>query len=291
MNHERNARYFLLAGGMLWGLYWIPMKQVEAAGLSGTAPSAAVFALAFLALLPLGMARWKSMVVRRADLAISGLLAGGALGLFTVAIAETEIVRAILLFYLSPVWSTALGMAFLGDRPNTARITTLALGLLGLVIVLGTDGGFPWPKNMGDVLALISGVCWSLASLHLFRMRPVPVPDLVVAMMTGCAVLTCGLFLILGDVAPVVIVRDASFWIVVAALYIVPTLTMTLWPATLLPPAKAGLLLMTEVVVGTVSAALLSGEPFGAREALGCILITGALLAEVVVPSRVPPTA
>jgi len=75
-------------------------------------------------------------------------------------------------------------------------------------------------------------------------------------------------------------------WMIFAGLYIIPTLTMTLWPTTLLLPAQAGLLLMTEVVVGTISAALLSGEPFGLREALGCLMITGALLAEVLIPSR-----
>ncbi len=288
MNQERNARYCLLLGGALWGLYWIPMKQVEAAGLSGTAPSASVFATAFVLTLPLIIWRWKSISRRFADLFPAGLFAGGALGLFTVALAETEIVRALLLFYLSPVWSTILGIVFLGDRPNAARLTTLGLGLLGLAIVLGFEGGFPWPRNLGDTLALIAGASWSLASLKLFRMEQVPIPDLVGAMVTGCAVVTGALFFITSEAMPSGVIPGAGFWVVFSACYIVPTLAMTLWPATLLPPAKAGLLLMTEVVVGTASAALLSGEPFGLHEAIGSVLITGALLAEVVVPVRLP---
>jgi drug/metabolite transporter (DMT)-like permease len=40
-------------------------------------------------------------------------------------------------------------------------------------------------------------------------------------------------------------------------------------------------LLMSEVVVGAISAALLSGEMFGAREALGTLLIIAAALFEV----------
>ena len=293
MNQERNARYCLLLGGALWGLYWIPMKQVEAAGLSGTAPSASVFATAVVLTLPLIFWRWKSISNRFPDLIIAGLLVGGAVGLFTVSLAETEIVRAILLFYLSPVWSTILGLVFLGDRPNAARFCTLGLGLLGLVIVLGSEGGFPWPRNTGDTTALIAGVFWSLSSLKLYRMKTVPISDLLVAMVIGCAVVTGSLFLISSDVMPSGVVIGASLWIIISACYIVPTLAMTLWPSTLLPPAKAGLLLMTEVVVGTASAALLSGEPFGAREAIGSVLITAALLAEVVVPARlprVPPT-
>ena len=52
------------------------------------------------------------------------------------------------------------------------------------------------------------------------------------------------------------------------------------YPA-VLPPARIGVLLMSEVVVGAISAALLSGEAFGAREALGTLLIVAAALFEV----------
>ena len=286
MTDDTKARSCLLIGGVLWGLYWMPMKQIEGAGLAGTAPSFAVFLTGAVFVLPLLVVRIRHLAARWWDLTLSGLLAGGALGLFTVALAETEIVRAILLFYLSPVWSTALGMLFLGDRPNAARVTTLALGLLGLVIVLGVEDGIPVPRNLGDTLALISGLCWSLASLKLFRMQRVAVPDLVVTFICGCVVVTGALHLFSGNELNRDMAVAAAPWVVFAAIYIVPTLTMTLWPATILLPAKAGLLLMTEVVVGTLSAATLSGEPFGLREGIGCMLITGALLAEVLMPQR-----
>ncbi|HJL53422.1 MAG TPA: hypothetical protein QF695_12400, partial [Arenicellales bacterium] len=45
-----------------------------------------------------------------------------------------------------------------------------------------------------------------------------------------------------------------------------------------------GVLFMTEISVGAISAALLTNEPFGTREILGVILITAAGLTEVVVP-------
>ena len=64
MKHERNARYFLLFGGVLWGLYWMPMKQIEGSGLSGTAPSLAVFVTAFVMILPLLLWRWRRLAAR-----------------------------------------------------------------------------------------------------------------------------------------------------------------------------------------------------------------------------------
>lgn len=287
MNEERTARYCLLIGGVFWGLYWLPLKKVEAGGLSDMAPSAAVFAAAFVMVLPIALWRWRSILNKRRDLIPAGLLAGCSIGLFTAALSQTEIVRVILLFYLTPVWSTALGIFVLGHKPTLSRIATLALGFIGLIVVLGFEGGIPLPRNLGDVMALIAGIGWSLASLKLYQMPTVQIPDLVVAFVTGCALVTGILFLLSGDSVAISTLKRAAPWIIFTALYIVPTLAMTLWPATLLTPARAGLLLMTEVVVGVISAAVLSGEPFGVQQAIGAILITAALLSEVVRPEKV----
>ena len=284
MSQERNARYCLLFGGVLWGLYWIPLKEVEAAGLTGATPSALVFAVAFVMILPLIFWRWRSLLARSGDLMVAGLLAGASIGLFTASLTQTEIVRAILLFYLTPVWSTALGMVVLGHKPTRARFATLGLGLIGLCVVLGMENGLPLPRNVGDLMALIAGISWSLASLKLYRMQTTPVPDLIVAFVVGCAFVTGILFMLSGSVVAQGTLGAAGPWIVITALYIVPTLAMTLWPATLLTPARAGLLLMTEVVAGVISAALFSGEPFGLQEALGAVLIAAALLSEVIRP-------
>jgi drug/metabolite transporter (DMT)-like permease len=287
MDTERSARFWLLLGGLCWGLYWIPLKKVEEAGLSDAAPSAYVFAAAFVMILPLFVWRWRTLSARLGELSLTGLLAGASVGLFTASLTQTEIVRAILLFYLTPVWSTALGMLVLGHKPTLARFATLALGLVGLCVVLGLDDGVPVPRNIGDAMALISGVSWSLASLKLYRMPAVPLPDLIVSFVTGCACVTGLLLLLSGPVlADKATVSAALPWVIFTALYIVPTLAMTLWPATILTPARAGLLLMTEVVAGVASAALLSGEPFGTQEMLGTALITAALLSEVFRPEK-----
>ena len=65
------------------------------------------------------------------------------------------------------------------------------------------------------------------------------------------------------------------------ALFVLPMLVLTIWPASLLSPGRVGLLLMGDVVVGVVSAALFAGEPFGLREALGALLIIAAGAVEV----------
>ena len=48
-------------------------------------------------------------------------MAGLALTLYTFAFIYTEVVRAMLLFYLTPVWSTVLARLVLGDAITSLR--------------------------------------------------------------------------------------------------------------------------------------------------------------------------
>jgi drug/metabolite transporter (DMT)-like permease len=54
----------------------------------------------------------------------------------------------------------------------------------------------------------------------------------------------------------------------------------SMWGTPKLNPGLVGLLFMTEISVGAITAALWSGDPFGRREAIGIILISGAGMME-----------
>nr|ADI22295.1 hypothetical protein [uncultured actinobacterium HF0200_46I24] len=74
-------------------------------------------------------------------------------------------------------------------------------------------------------------------------------------------------------------------WLIPVVLFvIIPGFYAITWGVPLLNPGTVGVLFMTEISVGAISAALLTNEPFGVREILGVILITVAGLTEVVVP-------
>jgi drug/metabolite transporter (DMT)-like permease len=66
-------------------------------------------------------------------------------------------------------------------------------------------------------------------------------------------------------------------WAALAALaWLLPLTWLLLWGARFLEPGRVSLLLLLEVAVAALSAALLAGEPFGLREAAGCLLILAA---------------
>ena len=58
-------------------------------------------------------------------------------------------------------------------------------------------------------------------------------------------------------------------------------LVFTIWPATILPPGRVGILLMTEVIFGLASAMLLLAEVLTPLQAVGAVLIVAASVIEV----------
>jgi hypothetical protein len=61
------------------------------------------------------------------------------------------------------------------------------------------------------------------------------------------------------------------------------------WASRNVDPGRLGILLQIEAVAGITSAALLAGEPFGAPQAIGAVLVIGAGVVEVVGNGRAPP--
>jgi len=279
------ASVAIVTGGAMWGLYWVPVRALGDMGLAGAWPGAAIFLAAALLLTPVVVLRARSLFARWRQLALCGLFTGTAISLFTSSLGFTEIVRAILLFYLMPVWGTLLGVAFLGERLSVHRVAALALGLAGLAVVLGFGDGLPLPRGPGEWMAFVSGIAWALGSTFLYRAGEIAVPEQLVAFVLGILVAT-GLTLFLGgDTFGAAPDRQTLLaiapWALAGGLYALPTLFLTIWPATILTPGRIGLLLMSEVVVGVASAAFFAGEPFGPREAIGSALIVSAGFVEV----------
>ena len=274
----------------MWGLYWIPVTYLSEAGATGVWPGILLYGFAMLALAPVAWARRQVLRTNWRTLAVAGLCTGASFSLFTVSLSLTDVVRAILLFYLTPIWGTVLAVTVLGHRLTMRRVLALSLGLTGMVIVLGLGQSMPWPRNAGDWLGLLSGLIWAVGALKLYQGGAVNAADQVMAFLLGGLVVSFAVLFLAGPsitgalnpaVLGPVLVAAALF-----TLFVVPMVFLTIWPATLLEPGRVGLLMMSEVVVGVISAALLSGQVFGWREAIGAILIVSGALFEVLGPAQ-----
>jgi drug/metabolite transporter (DMT)-like permease len=269
--------------GALWGVFWVPLRYFDEQGVNAGWASLIFFLVTAIAVLPFVVRAFPRLA---AGNLISGLLTGTAFTLYTVSLVHTEVVRALLLFYLTPVWSTLLGFLFMGHVVTRHRAMALVLGITGLLVVLDYRGPVPLPRNTGDWMALASGVIWAFATIRLYSRGAAPIPDTVFAFALGglaSSLVILALPRLDLGAAPVAGALSATLPVIVAFSLVafVPTNLLILWGSQRLNPGRVGVLLMTECVVGTATAALFSGEPFGLREALGSVLIVGAGAVEV----------
>ncbi|MGH6903622.1 MAG: DMT family transporter [Geminicoccaceae bacterium] len=260
----------------LWGLWWLPLRALADAGLTGPAVNAALYGIASLALLP-----W--FWLRRRRIAEGGLLLLGAGGLFGAALVSWnlalilgEVVRVTLLFYLAPVWATLLALAVLGERVGWLRAVSVVLGLAGATVLLGLAGGLPLPRSAGDWLGLAAGVLFALSVTLVRKGQAIRGFEQTLVAFAAAALLSLALLVAVPHQTATV---DAAIlvWAALAALtWLLPVTWLLLWGARFLEPGRVSLLLLLEVAVAAVSAAFLAGEPFGLREAAGCVLIIAA---------------
>ncbi len=287
----------VLFAAVLWGLYWMPLRWLEALGLADTAAGALMHASAAVLVVPVLVAIRGRLAVDPVGYAVVGGLIGIAFGCYSAAVSLTTIINAVLLFYLTPLWILLIETVFLGHRLSGLRLATVAVGLAGLVVVLGGDGrGLPWPGNAGDWLGLLSGLAWGVAAVVIHHHRR----HLAVAPTTGVSLVAAGVaavsvHLVLGGavlgggaLSPVAAAWAADPWRLVAIIALClamvgPAMHLSIGGTQHLAPVVLTLILMLEVAIGVGSAALFAGEAFGARQAIGTALVLLAALAEPLV--------
>ena len=272
---ERLATVAIVFGGMLWGLFWLPLRTLGEQGLAGAWPGVILYAASSLVLLPFVFFRLRTLKTYWRPLLLSGLFTGTAFACYATSLLLTEVVRCILLFYLTPIWSTLFGILLLGERLTLPRLAALVVGFVGMLVVLGLGLHFPWPQNLGDWLALASGVAWAYGSSRLYQMGSVATLEQILSFVVGGVVISL-LAVTFGGAAfgglpSVDVIYSTIPFGVLSLLYMLPMLFLTIWPTTILSPGRVGILLMGEVVVGVSSAAYLAGEPFGLREVIGTL--------------------
>ncbi len=283
LNIESKAKLACLYAGAIWGLFWIPLRALEQAGLHGLWITVVYYGLGLFLILPFLFWRMPHLIRGGFDLHFTAMLSGGALLLYATAIGYTDVVRAMLLFYLTPLWGTLLGRIFLKESVTALRIVAMALSIIGMLTIFGLGVRFPIPENAGDWLGLAGGFIWAVASVRLNAGPRYASIDMTIGYIFWSLIFAGVAALLLAPAsAPTVAQTMPALPMVVTFMIvlILPGTFASLWGPKYLNPGLVGLLFMTEIVVGSISVALLAGEPFGVREMLGIALIAGASLLE-----------
>jgi drug/metabolite transporter (DMT)-like permease len=286
LSRETQAKLACAYSGLVWGLFWIPLRQLEKAGVPGLWANLVFYLAPLIVVIPLLTIRRRQIAAGGLDLQLKGIISALSLVSYSVALLTTDIVRAILLFYMTPIWSGLLAWLILKEAITPVRWLAMALGFSGMFVILnGGSGGLPLPAGIGDWLALASGIGWAFAAVALRTGKAPDALDLCSANFTWSAAFAL-LFLMMfsgaaGPMPALSAMLKTLPWLLPTILVVVMTgMYATMWGAPKLNPAVVGLLFMTEISVGAATAAIWSGEPFGMREILGIVLISAAGVSE-----------
>ena len=106
------AKFASLYAGLAYGLYWIPLRALEQAGLREVLPALVFNVIPMILILPLIAWRWS--YIRRAPphFHVTGIVVGLSLVAYTNAFIFTDVVRVLILFYLTPIWGFLLARIF-----------------------------------------------------------------------------------------------------------------------------------------------------------------------------------
>jgi drug/metabolite transporter (DMT)-like permease len=275
-----------------WGLFWIPLRAFERYGLGPAWATLTQFLAPFAILVPFAVFR----SVRKQPTGIqqyrTGLLIGAAVALYLGSLLLTDVARALILFYAMPAWGTIFEVVLMGRPLTRWRVISLLLSLFGMLIILGLGDPRSFSMNLGDLMALLSGILFAYGAMQVRQAPEVPVFEQVFAFFLYGSIAALALALLpiaaLG-VAPTIgqLFTLAPWIVLVAAGFLIPVMWGIYWGSRNVDPGRLGILLQIEAVVGIGSAALLAGEPFGVRQTVGAVLVISAGMVEVIGNRRV----
>lgn len=282
---ENVAMLAVALSGAVWGTFWIPLRALDGSGITGVWAVLLFYILPTFCLAPIAFLRRAQIAKGGWSLHIAGILAGVSLVCYAGALVFTEVVRALLFFYLTPIWSSFLARAVLKEPITKLRWITIGLGVLGLLLILKVDTGVRGGLNVGDWMGIAAGFVWAIAAVCMKSDDGGNGIDFTLAYFFWGSVAALMMTILLSEGAQEVpqweTIRAVLPWFtLVAIVLIIPPALAIMWGATVLNPGLLAILFMTEISAGTVTAAIWASEPFGVRELAGVVLITAASVFE-----------
>jgi drug/metabolite transporter (DMT)-like permease len=201
------------------------------------------------------------------------------MGFGTAAMVDLSISEGTLLVYTMPIWAMLFAWPMLGTRPHAREFIALALGIAGIAALFAGKAFTLGPgKLTGIALALAAAILFAFGSVRTRTALPIaPVAQVAWQVALGCLpMIFFGLLVEQPDITK----RSSIGGAVLIYMTLGPMgLCYLTWFAALqrLPAATAALGTLTVPVMGVIAAAVVLGEPLGAREVVAAALTLGGV--------------
>ena len=280
-HQPRQAFLLVFFSSAIWGLLWVPMRHLESIGLSGLwavllfhmLPAAAM--LPFMrSLVEIGRHQWVPVLA-------AGLLMGAGFVLYSLGLVMASVTKTVVLFYMTPIWSSLLAFIWLGERAGFGRWVAIAGALVGCILTTAVHedlAGF----DRFDMFGLLSGLFWAIGSVIIRRYDRLDYRHI-----TFLQYLLGGLIALLAALVFAGPMPALAGWLlaippafVASSLVFLPTALLIFRIMQYISPGLVGILMLSEVLVAAVSAAWFLGEILTSSQwtGVGLILATGAFV-------------
>lgn len=263
----------LLFAATMWGIIWYPLRLLEEAGMHGIWSSALMYLGTMVIAIPVLFRGWREWLKHPVLFVCLALATGWTNIAFILAVVDGNVVRVILLFYLSPIWATILGFLFLGETISKRAILILLIAMLGAVIMLWHESlGLPIPQSHSDWLALSSGISFAITNVFIHKLSDASVMVKTATGWLGVLVIAIPLILIMQQ--PLNTSAQA-----ITGVLLLGAMGMTLinlsvvYGVTHMPVHRSAVILLFEIVIGAVSATFLTDEVILLQEWVGGALV------------------
>jgi len=133
-----------------------PLLQLAALRGAASLPLVTIWVVSSVSLSSLCRVRWPLQLLR-------GALGLGMMTSFTYALRALPLATSYTLFFVAPLMITALSVPFLGERVGPRRWSAIAIGLIGVLVVLrpSAEGMFTW----AGLAVLLSAAGYALSAI------------------------------------------------------------------------------------------------------------------------------
>ena len=273
----------IVVNAFIWGVSWWPLKSLQNSGLHPLWATAAIYMLVSVGMLIFYRQSGRALLANP-HLWFLALASGLTNVGFNWAVTVGDVVRVVLLFYLMPAWSVLVAWALLGEKPTPGSLLRLVLAMTGVLIVLKTpDSPWPFPQSGVDWLALMGGLSFAITNALLVKFNGSPSGARMLAMFAGGALLSIFvsvLGLLLGILPqPTLQAAGIPVFFGLCLAFIISNAALQYGAAGLMASTTA-VLMLTEILFASVSAALLGAADFTPRIVWGgSLIVVAALLA------------
>jgi drug/metabolite transporter (DMT)-like permease len=267
----------LLLSASLWGVFWYPLRWLELHGLHGVWITFLIYSGTLIYCIPIVVRRHHEFMRQPWLLLLIGLSSGWTNTAFILAMLEGEVVRVILLFYLSPIWATVLARVVLKEQLSPAAYWLLLLAFAGAMLMLWSpEVGYPWPQSRADWFGLSSGLGFALMNLLLHMANQVKIQTKTVSAWLG-VMLVAGCTLLLRHEPFSAQVPLTAVYAIIIGMTLMGAMTwLVVYGVTHMPVHRSATILLFEVVAAALSTYLLTEERMSTREWLGGLAVIAA---------------